>query len=276
MKTQVKGIFRFFATKEGAQPVNNQTQGKTTKELVQEIHETFNTEVERLLEMAGVTLPDTTNKTVIERGTRLHSLGFTSSKDALECRKEIRSAEQIEQENIKRDRLKRAILYFQQKYPHYKFIDSDGIARICKKYGLIHAPCNRYTGVVPEKNIREMESFKINDDDICWQETTYAYHRSEITFISKYEGEQKVKEGKKMCPSMRDSWVQPGTRSMAAPRKDFDLSGMKIDTDGITAINIPDPVVFEPVVFEGNKYYLISTAWGDEASDEDVVNHIMN
>lgn len=275
MKTQ-KGIFRFFATKEGAQPVNNQTQGKTTKELVQEIHETFNTEVERLLEMAGVTLPDNTNRAVIERANRLKSLGFNRAHDALVGWREAAQSKLIEKENAKRDTLKRAIIYFQQKYPHYKFIDDEGITRICKKYGLIHAPCHRYTGIVPEKNIMEMESFKINDDDICWQETTYAYHRSEITFISKSEGEQKVKECKKMCPSTRDSWVQPGTRSMAAPRKDFDLTGMHIDTDGITAVNIPDPVVFEPVVFEGNKYYLISTAWGDEASDEDVVNHIMN
>lgn len=272
MKTQ-KGIFRFFATKEGAQPVNNQTQGKTTKEMVQEIHETFNTEVERLLEMARVTLPDTTNKTVIERGTRLHSLGFTSSKDAIECRKEIRSAEQIEQENVKRDRLKRAILYFQQKYPHYKFIDSDGIARICKKYGLIHAPCNRYTGVVPEKNIREMEAFKINDEDMCIIiEVSSRYSRG-IVMASGADVEEKTKHLKTIHDYV---YVNNYERTMAAPKLDFDLTGMTIDKDGITAINIPDPVVFEPVVFEENQYFLISTAWGDEASDEDVVNHKMN
>jgi hypothetical protein len=39
-----------------------------------------------------------------------------------------------------------------------------------------------------------------------------------------------------------------------------------------------DPIVLYPVHHNnnGSKYYLIVTAWGDEASDSLVVNHKMN
>ena len=38
----------------------------------------------------------------------------------------------------------------------------------------------------------------------------------------------------------------------------------------------PDPVIFQSVLYKGNEYYLIITAWGDEASDELVVNERSN
>jgi len=44
----------------------------------------------------------------------------------------------------------------------------------------------------------------------------------------------------------------------------------------ITKIQIPDPVVLCPVMYGSEKYYLIVTAWGKEASDKAVVNQKMN
>ena len=41
-------------------------------------------------------------------------------------------------------------------------------------------------------------------------------------------------------------------------------------------IPVPDPVVMQPVLFNDIEYYLIVTAWGEEASDVEVVNQIMN
>ena len=63
---------------------------------------------------------------------------------------------------------------------------------------------------------------------------------------------------------------------IAAPAKDFNLSEAEIKNFKITKVHIPDPVVLQPVFFKGEKYYLIVTAWGQEASDELVVNHKMN
>lgn len=39
---------------------------------------------------------------------------------------------------------------------------------------------------------------------------------------------------------------------------------------------IPDPIVLMPVFCYGRKNYLVVTAWGEEASDDLVVNQKMN
>ena len=51
---------------------------------------------------------------------------------------------------------------------------------------------------------------------------------------------------------------------------------MELKDFKLSKIEIPDPVVLQPVMFNKTKYYLIVTAWGDEASDELVVNQNHN
>ncbi len=63
---------------------------------------------------------------------------------------------------------------------------------------------------------------------------------------------------------------------IAAPVKDFNMTSHEIKDFKISKIEIPDPVVLQPVIYEGIKHYLIVTAWGDEAEDELVVNQKMN
>ena len=58
---------------------------------------------------------------------------------------------------------------------------------------------------------------------------------------------------------------------ICAPLKDMEVkSNQKVK--GYKIMDIPDPVVLQPV--RGG--YLIVCAWGDEASDEIVVNQQMN
>jgi len=47
---------------------------------------------------------------------------------------------------------------------------------------------------------------------------------------------------------------------------------MEIKDFKLSKIEIPDPVVLQPVFFKGKKHYLIVTAWGIEAEDELVKN----
>ena len=65
---------------------------------------------------------------------------------------------------------------------------------------------------------------------------------------------------------------------IAAPLEDFNMKGAELKDFKISniPIKIPDPVVLKPVIFNNNKYYLIVTAWGKEASDEIVVNSKFN
>jgi hypothetical protein len=57
---------------------------------------------------------------------------------------------------------------------------------------------------------------------------------------------------------------------ICAPIKDMDTKGMRLF--GTKLVNYPDPVVLFPVEMG----YIIVTAWGDEASDENVVNQNFN
>ena len=50
----------------------------------------------------------------------------------------------------------------------------------------------------------------------------------------------------------------------------FDNLG--VSQDKLSKIEIPDPVVLQPVFFKGRKHYLIVTAWGIEAEDDLVKN----
>ena len=60
---------------------------------------------------------------------------------------------------------------------------------------------------------------------------------------------------------------------ICAPVKDMDSTGLEV-AEGykLQKKHIPDPVVLQPV----KNGYLILTAWGDEASDELVVNQKFN
>ena len=63
---------------------------------------------------------------------------------------------------------------------------------------------------------------------------------------------------------------------MVAPVTDFDMFNREVVGHQITDIPAKDPIVLQPVQYKGNKYYLIVTAWGLEASDESVLNPVMN
>ena len=63
---------------------------------------------------------------------------------------------------------------------------------------------------------------------------------------------------------------------IAAPLKDFNMDEMEVKDFKLSKIEIPDPVVLKPVLFNGKKHYLIVTAWGIEASYSLVVNERFN
>lgn len=63
---------------------------------------------------------------------------------------------------------------------------------------------------------------------------------------------------------------------IAAPLKDFNMTGAEVKGFKISKIEIPDPIVLKPVIFNNQKHYLIVTAWGLEAADELIVNQNHN
>ncbi len=140
--------------------------------LIAEIHETFFTEVNRLLEFAGIRTCDVTDKQpLLDKAARLQKLGFHGTQEVRQADAEKSRIRDIQYENNSREQLKQAILYFSRKYPLYKFISESSVKNICEKYNLVYGPAIRYIGTVPEKNVAEMEQFKIDEADKCYQIT---------------------------------------------------------------------------------------------------------
>lgn len=82
-----------------------------------------------------------------------------------------------------------------------------------------------------------------------------------VAGIDPYQKEEPKKE-----------YEQPAFK-ICAPKQDFDTRGFIVQ-DGHKLVY--DPIVLQSVSKEGIEGYLIVTAWGDEASDENVVNQKMN
>lgn len=272
--------------------------GKTTNEVIEEIHETFYTEVDRLLADAKISRSlDTDKSELIAKCERLKALGFTNTKEVKEAEAEIARLSQLKQENESKKTMIEAINYFSMKYPNYKFITEKSVEKICAKYNLVYGAIDRYIGTVPDKNLKHIEDFKVLAEDEChieeehmnggWGTNTLMSKRykshSEYLIEEKMKAEQMKGEGRYHFQALR------GSRSMyirevnmkypleiAAPVKDFNMEGMEVKGHKISKVEIPDPVVLKPVIFAGQKHYLIVTAWGIEASDEMVVNQKFN
>lgn len=262
---------------------------RTTDEIIEEIHETFYTEVDKLLASAlvGNSL-DTDKEDLIDKCNRLKALGFLNTKEVKEAEKEIIRLDNLKKENKDKKDLIDAINYFSFKYPNYKFITEESVKKICAKYGLIYGEISRYTGTVPNKNLKQMEEFKVLEDDECFIEEDFHFWDGGWSSMRKkfksFATWKQEKELEKTYPELRMRYSDSSVRrvnmkcplEIAAPVKDFNMEGVEVKDFKISKIEIPDPVVLKPVFFNGQKHYLIVTAWGIEASDELVVNQKMN
>lgn len=248
--------------------VVNSPKEDVVKNIVKDIHDDFYSEVDRLLESTGVFLKRKSSyETTFEKAERLKKIGFESSKI-------VKDAKQISNEIKTNESIKNAIIYFSQKYPHYKFITEDSVKSLCKKYGLIYGDVKHFKGDVPEKNLEQIEKFSIHKEDMAY------YNSRWDTDIVGYD-QYKIYEIKEDDPiEKKTSILIMGWGYYAMPfeivgnEKDFDTSSMRVSCYKL--MDIPDPIVLQPVFYEGKKHYLIVTAWGDESSDELVVNEKMN
>lgn len=256
--------------------------GKTTNQIIEEIHETFYTEVDRLLADAKILNSLETDKgELILKQEKLKSLGFISTQEVVEAQKEKDRLRSLESENNSKNTLTEAINYFSFKYPFYKFITEESVKNICKKYNLVYSDVGRYIGTVPDANIEQMENFKIKEEDKCFCfsieshgfsfiDHSYKEYKS-FSDYQNWETKRLSKSYRAACGSYSENFlISP--LEICAPVKDFNTKGMEIKDFKLSKIEIPDPIVLQPVFFKGCKHYLIVTAWGIEAEDELVKN----
>lgn len=266
---------------------------KSNEVLIAEIHETFNTAGDKLLASA-LEIINQHNVVEMEKAQRLKKIGFLKAKEVNKW-EEIRMTKELSD----------LIKYYQIKYPNSKFITKEQVESICKKYNLCCAPIDRYKGFVPEIKLKEIESFHIAEKDKGYKDirVTGAWNTGiGIDFMLHFIGGSNVhrKLNMKTIPANdeRVSWHRKklfcvyddsgeqmyvtsymafgfDTMVICAPQKDMDVAGLKKVGSFFLSqmvVNVPDPVVLQPC--KGG--YLIVAAWGDEASDEIVVNHTHN
>lgn len=255
---------------------------KSDAEIIMEIHNTFDTEVDRLLESTGVVREAVVDNNLITKAERLRKLGFTQSVHVSDAKEEEQKLQEIKKFNDNNKELAEAIRYFSFKYPHYKFITRESVVNICKKYGLIFGEVSRYKGTIPDSSIDQMEKFKINESDCVYvKRTIYGFISRNakdelVPYNINYKDTADHFNYKDTADHYHSITFLKAPFEIVAPEKDFDTRGMELKDFELVNIPVKDPVVLQPVLYRNKKYYLIVCAWGLEANDESVINHQMN
>lgn len=254
---------------------------------VEKIHSDFFSAADRLLNEAKAILSKPAPN-VAAKAEKCNHLGFTSSKPSV-------TARDIARKQSAANDLMKSIVYFKENYPLYKFITGKEVDALCKKYNLILGAASKFIGDIPDKNLKEIEAFKLKKEDFTeevfdWDDTVMnilassGRGRRNITQISvdrgfglgsaefipepRYRVEIEVGQFGPHSTKTQATSEKPAFK-IVAPEKDFDTRGMTIRDNKLV---VDDPIVLQPV--KGG--YLIVTAWGAEASDELVVNEVNN
>ena len=289
----MKNLFSFL-TKESIKNVDNAVLKQPTNypPIIEEIHNEFATAGEKLLAESLLILKEC-EAVDKGKGLSLLNLGFKNVPEA-----------KIVDKTITTEKNQRAIsemiLEYRAKYPGYKFITEEIVRKICLKYNLVLGDVSLYKGFVPAKNIKHIEEFnkKItippfaslyrnnqmsSESFICDMvlknptvDKTRGHHVIEDENGFRAQQEFMQADGIHYYGSINKVGfcyvkIQSEQLLICAPIKDMNTEGMNLKGYELLK-HIPDPIILKPIC--GG--YLIVTAWGDEASDPEVINHIDN
>lgn len=236
--------------------------------VVQQIHNEFNTAGDRLLEEAKKIIANTQIQNE-EKSQILKNFGFTSTPEAVEYDK-------VSNEKQQSEILANTLQELTVSYPRYKFITKKVAIKICEKYNLVLGDVSQFKGFVPDKNLRQIEEFYRESNELNTQYTMSYYMGMMTKEISKKEFDALSKRNRKDYDSGYYLMEDKRPLKIAAPLKDMNAKGYKLKGNIFERETPPDPVVLAPINRAGIELFCIVTAWGDEASDPMVVNQINN
>jgi len=232
---------------------------QNTEEIIAAIHNEFDTAADRALSEAMFILSnDGMDSLKREKAALMEKFGFVSTSQVKEVNEKIRI-----DENAKKKA--EIVNKYKEKYPKYKFIFRDQIQEICEKYGLVCGEGRLYKGDIPLKNLKEIEAFKIDDED-RYSLISYNYNsRPNVSIILLAEA------GSNVLTNLNEQELKNTLHGycsvelipffICAPKKDMNLENHKLN--GVFATT-PDPIVLH-YVKDG---FLIVTKWGIEGDDE--------
>jgi len=215
---------------------------KTNSEIVQEIHNEFDTSWQLLLKEAKDILEKEQDEYLLKKADRLKALGFGSTNLVKTIKKEN---EEKNEAKIQAD----LIEYYRIKYPMYKFINEESVGKICEKYGLVKGYVSWYVGNVPEKNLQDIEKFNIKDEDCGYLRLTLGHFGSRFvdTDFKDFESYKNRSESLSSPFGLIYS-VKKKPLSIVAPIKEFDTKKFNLEKIGYNLNRIiEDPVVLQPV-----------------------------
>jgi hypothetical protein len=269
-------------------------------ELIEKIHQDFDTAQERLLTEAkrileGVEMP------TVETAKRLRLFGFINTPIAKQ------GAEIIEKVEMSKKEAK-LIQYYMKEYPFLKFLTVAELDRICQKYNLMYATVDRYIQDVPIKNLEDIEraqTLKYEDEETNhkWVEISKFWEGNDElkSWLKEKGGKISITTSRERGEEPTESSVKEGILNMgykggfgkyifqkatvfeekreglfiAAPESHFNLEGLKKNGFGFFEVKrteIKDPIVFR-FVRDGVQ---VITKWGLEAEDPSLILPINN
>jgi len=252
--------------------VENVTDGTVPQEaktsnVIEKIHNEFDSAADRALNEALFILSQKgIEETKKEKAQLMQKLGFTHTAQVRELEKRI----EIDNAAKKKANI---VNKYKEKYPQYKFIFLDQIKQICEKYGLICGMAGMYKGDIPLKNLKEMETFKVSDDDRYYiyssSSSWYVDPNAALSENAHVESYIEVEQEKRVN---REFSIYNNRHRVkipffiCAPKSEMHMEGYKLN--GVFAYKeIPDPIVLH-YVKDG---FLIVTKWGIEG-DDPIVN----
>lgn len=218
------------------------------------VHEILVKEAEKI---AGELLEDSEKEKIVRQ---LNEIGFTRAAnigeqvDALDRRKGIK--------------------WYEQNNPTQKFIDEETVLKICEKYNLYLTHVQYFTGKIPEKNQKEILDFRIketallNGNRVEW--VNYSFDLIKVSYEYKKEIDVKWEARAQKIKELDKSMNLVGCCDLKIIASESELDMRFLQKRGRELVH--DPVVLQPVKWG----YLIVTAWGKEASDENILNEKMN
>jgi len=195
---------------------------------------------------------------------RLSSFGLRNSATYQKLQEKIQSSEETNSNN----ELANTLLEIEAKFPKYRLIGFKKVMELCERYNLYLSPIENYTGIIPNKNLTEMEKYhemlkgkgisaNTNSIDYLLQKT-YGIGQSPVYLI---------------CAPMKD-FNKKGLAAIGRTLQYFNSPKFEFRVELKMPNLMPDPIVLSPLNIKGNLIFHIATAWGPESDDDYVTTKI--
>lgn len=159
------------------------------------------------------------------------------------------------------------------KYPGFKFIATDVMQEVCKKYGLIVGGVDRYKGEVPEWVLGVIERSGVPTKSY---QLGVVYNGSGYVEYGRYASMQMAQDAAKGLDESADGKYMTHISShssllIAAPAKEMEVNRWERVKNG-RIVEVKDPIV----CIEVTGGYCVIAAWGEEGQDPRVFNANVN